>query len=189
MTVLHWPSSNLVLSSISYNMASEKVLNWLYSVLVNVIPLAAIHIVCANKFQEYSDVNRTYHDAAEALSNCTSHASQLHDSYTNFTPTSRPVAFTKDRTIYVREWLLGASLASQRHGAGHLSRRNIRVPGSDMGASVVPPRTTHRIRHASAGHGVKTWTTREHRWQDIPPVSGTMGKVLGCEYRMRLESC
>ncbi|KAI4624403.1 hypothetical protein J4E83_004077 [Alternaria metachromatica] len=34
-------------------MASEKVLNWLYSVLVN----------------EYSDVNRTYHDAAEALSN------------------------------------------------------------------------------------------------------------------------
>lgn len=41
-TVLHWPSSNLVLSSISYNMASEKVLNWLYSVLVNVIPLATI---------------------------------------------------------------------------------------------------------------------------------------------------
>ena len=82
-------------------MASEKVLNWLYSVLVNVSPLATIKIVCANRLQEYSDVNRTYHDAAEALSNCTSHVSQLHDSYTNFTPTSRPVAFTKDRTIYV----------------------------------------------------------------------------------------
>lgn len=37
------PSSNLVLSSISYNMASEKVLNWLYSVLVNVIVLATTH--------------------------------------------------------------------------------------------------------------------------------------------------
>ena len=187
--MLHWPSSNLVLSSISYNMASEKVLNWLYSVLVNVSPLATIKIVCANRLQEYSDVNRTYHDAAEALSNCTSHVLQLHDSFTNSTPTSRPVAFAKDGTIYVREWLLGASLASQRHGAGHLSRRNIRVSGSDMGASVVPPRTTHRIRHASAGHGTKTWTACEHRWQDIPPVSGTMGEVLGCEYRMRLESC
>ncbi|EUC51019.1 hypothetical protein COCMIDRAFT_31586 [Bipolaris oryzae ATCC 44560] len=37
-------------------MASEKVLNWLYSVLVNAS-------------QEYLDVNRTYHDAAETLAN------------------------------------------------------------------------------------------------------------------------
>lgn len=134
-------------------------------------------------------MNRTYHDAAEALSNCTSHVSQLHDSYTDFTPTSRPVACTKDGTIYVREWLLGASIAPQWHAAGHISWRNIRFPGSNMGASVVPPRTTHRIRHAGAGHGIKTRATREHRWQDIPPVSGTMGEVLGCEYCTSLESC
>ena len=57
----------------NFPMASEKVLNWLYSVLVNASRPQRVAYVSANAHtQEYSDVNRTYHDAAETLSNYTS---------------------------------------------------------------------------------------------------------------------
>ncbi|KAH8641670.1 hypothetical protein IG631_04611 [Alternaria alternata] len=135
-TVLYGHHLTSMPSSISYNMASDK---------------------------EYSDVNRTYHDAAEALSNCMSHVLQLHDMQTDLTPTSRPVACTQDRAIHIREWIFGAPTAAQRHAARYVSRRDIRLSGSDMGASLIPSRTTHRIRHTRTGHGLAAWTTCEHR--------------------------
>jgi ESCRT-I complex subunit TSG101 len=47
----------------------EKVLNWLYSVLTSVFTTIALWVLDANDAtKEYKDVNRTYHDAAEALS-------------------------------------------------------------------------------------------------------------------------
>ncbi|EAT76536.2 hypothetical protein SNOG_16164 [Parastagonospora nodorum SN15] len=47
----------------------EKVLNWLYSVLTSVLTTIALCELDANDpTKEYKDVNRTYHDAAEALS-------------------------------------------------------------------------------------------------------------------------
>ena len=56
------------------NMAAvpETTLNWLYSVLTSVIrPSPDIRLASpanARRAQNYTDVNRTYHDAAEALS-------------------------------------------------------------------------------------------------------------------------
>ena len=45
----------------------ETTLNWLYSVLTSVnIPFYMRHIILIN-IQNYTDVNRTYHDATEAL--------------------------------------------------------------------------------------------------------------------------
>lgn len=50
-------------------MASEKVLNWLYSVLVNASQARRVTTLALTHQQEYLDVNRTYHDAAETLTN------------------------------------------------------------------------------------------------------------------------
>jgi hypothetical protein len=85
----------------------------------------------------------------------------------------------------IREWKFGAFTAPHRDAPGNVSRCDLWVPRSDMGALCLPSRTAHRIRHAVAGHGTEAWAACEHRRKDIPPVSGAMGKVLGCEYCMR----
>jgi len=46
----------------------ETTLNWLYSVLTSVSPCSKYHTPKLRLLQNYTDVNRTYHDATEALS-------------------------------------------------------------------------------------------------------------------------
>jgi len=127
---------------------AEKVLNWLYSVLLQVIyhcPGRDLHALM--RWQEYTDVNRTYHDVAETLS---AHASLSPKTELYSTMTMRPshLERTHAHRISIRKWGLGSSSSAHRHAACHLSRRNLRLSGSDMGASRLPSRTADGIRDA-----------------------------------------
>jgi ESCRT-I complex subunit TSG101 len=76
----------------------ETTLNWLYSVLTSVIRphlyLRPAFSTNAHRAQNYADVNRTYHDAAEALSHYPSLAVHT-EVYSTPLPTLRRFA---DRT-------------------------------------------------------------------------------------------
>jgi ESCRT-I complex subunit TSG101 len=68
------PSSNLVLSSDQLQHGQRQSTQLAVQRPCQCQSAQTTQYSCANINQEYSDVNRTYHDAAEALSNCTSHA-------------------------------------------------------------------------------------------------------------------
>jgi hypothetical protein len=79
----------------------------------------------------------------------------------------------------IREWLLRPPAAAQRDAARHVSRRNIRLPGSHLGALQLPSSVAHGLHNAIAGHGGAPWPARERRRPRLPSVPGAMGPVLG----------
>jgi hypothetical protein len=51
-----------------------------------------------------------------------------------------------------------------------------------MGALCLPSGVTHGVHYPFTGNVSAAWTACQRRRQGLPPVSGTMGQVLGCMY-------
>ena len=162
----------------------ETTLNWLYSVLTSVS--SACHprrlylphsrttqtsTVPITTLQKPSPTTRPWRCApTSTVRNPTRNTALLF--YSQRMTTDEPS---------IRKWIITPPAQPQRHAACHVSRHNLRLPGSSMAALRLPARASNCVRQAGQGHACAPRTACERRREGVPPVSGAMGKVLGRE--------
>ena len=170
----------------------ETTLNWLYSVLTSV----RFRVYFRRLYLAYSRTTQTSTVPTTTLPKPSPTTRPLRCAPTSIVrnPTrntalvSNPRRTTTDRPS-IREWSVTPPAQSQRHAARHVSRHHLWLPGSSMGALCLPARASNCVRQAGQGHDCAPRTACERRREGVPPLSGAMGEVLGCEcsiyYAMR----
>ncbi len=162
----------------------QHVLNWLYSVLTSVCIISSLLLIFVSlvflrrsnlqtgthrlinlRFpQEYHDVNRTYNDVAQALSQYSSLSprTDVHStSYPNLLPLE--IGLSRPRTNWVvslPKWCICAAPPPLWHHTGNFPRNNLSISDITMGSSCLSARGAAGLRDPDREHAGATGAAR-----------------------------
>lgn len=173
----------------------QHILNWLYSVLTSVSSPSSHALYRPDDFanlivsclQEYHDVNRTYGDVAQAISQYPS-ISPRTDVHSRAAPQDRRICCPGKRLTStnrsIRQWNLGAPFAPFGHDTHHIQRDHVPLPHLRMGAARIPSRGSLGLCHTNGNHDGEAGATRRSTGAGLPSILSRMVYLLGCKSRV-----
>jgi hypothetical protein len=133
--------------------------------------------------QEYHDVNRTYNDVAQALSQYPS-LSPRTDVHSMQSCPDHPQPNLADILLRsLSRWLLRPAPPSVGNNTGPLPRRQLPLPHIVMGSPRLPPRASAGLRDPDSDHDGAAWAACRPAGSGLSSLPCRLVDILGCKLK------